>query len=774
VTIAPHGFLVIFASGKDRIDPQAELHTNFRLSGTGEFLALVEPGGTKIRQQFAPMYPDQATDVSYGLAADGATPQFFDAPTPGAENGAGWAGLASAPAPSVQRGFFDAPFDVELFTNTAGAQIRYTLDGRVPRADTGFEYQSPIRVNGTTTLRAATFKSDHLPSQVQTHTYLFLDNVLTQMQPAGYPDLPAGDYRIIPAVVDNHRDTILDDLKSVPTVSLVMAVDDMFGPQGTNTTGEDKPTSMEMIFADGRRAFQIDSGIRQQGGASRMESVPKHAFRLRFMSEYGPTKLEYPLFADSPVTSFDTVILRAGLQDGWQRGPAEKNQFVKDEFARRTQLAMGNPSAHGTWVHLYINGLYWGLYNLTERPDASFTSAHMGGAKSDWDALNAGRVRDGNSAAWDAMVALTPRGGPDLPKFDAARVEANYQALQQYLDIPGFIDYVLIGTYLGTSDWLPNNYYAARRSRDGDGPVDPLDPAGKFRFFHWDQEASMMEVDRFRGLPGFGSPVGQLFQLLRLHPGFREMNAQRLYDHMFNGGALSPEVAAERYQGLIDEVKDAIKGEAIRWGTAPSNFPGWQIEAEWLLNTYIPSRREGVLGQYRRIGLYPNTDAPVFSQQGGRIAPDEPTAPLTLASDTVIRARTLAADEWSVVNHAEFTVAAAPQAGDFDANGLINAADIDLLCQQIRATSPNASFDLTSDGQVDQKDHEHLVENILRTALGDANLDGIFDSSDLISVLQAQGYEQNVAASWASGDWNCDGVFGTQDLVLAFQQGGFR
>jgi hypothetical protein len=524
---------------------------------------------------------------------------------------------------------------------------------------------------------------------------------------------------------------------------------------------------------------------------------------LRFTSDYGPTKLEFPLFSGSPVTSFDTVILRAGLQDGWQRGPAEKNQFVKDEFARRTQLAMGNPSAHGTWVNLYINGLYWGLYNLTERPDASFTSAHMGGARADWDALNAGRVRDGNSEAWDAMVALTPRGAVDLRNFDEARVETNYRAIEQYLDVPGYIDYVLIGTYMGTSDWLPNNYYVARRSRDGAGPVDPLDPAGKFRFFHWDQEASLMDVDQFRGLPGFGSPVGQIFQLLKLHPEFRELNAQRLYDHLFNGGALSPDVAAARYKGLTEEVKDAIKGEAIRWGTAPSNVPDWQAETEWLLSTYFPNRREGVLGQYRRIGLYPITDAPVFSQQGGRIAPDEqlsmaaaqgqiyytldgsdpklpdgsvsPSAllyagPITLADDVLVRARALAADEWSVVNHAAFTVAVT---GDFDANGLIDAADIDLLCQQIRATTPDSAFDLTSDGQVNQQDHEHLVENILQTRYGDANLDGIFDSTDLISVLQSQRYEQAVESTWASGDWNCDGVFGTEDLVLAFQKGGF-
>ena len=467
---------------------------------------------------------------------------------------------------------------------------------------------------------------------------------------------------------------------------------------------------------------------------------------------------------------------------------------------------MNQPSAHGTWVHLYINGLYWGLYNLVERPDASFSAAHLGGDKDDWDALNAGNIRDGNIDAWDEMLKLTPRGAPDLPSFDETKVQANYQAIQQWLDIPGFIDYVLVGTYIATQDWLPNNYYVARRSRDGDGPVDPSDAAGRFRFFHWDQESSLLSLDMFKNLPGFASPVGRIFQLLRLSPEFRELNAQQVHDHLFNGGALSPEVAAARYQTLIDEVKDAIKGEAIRWGSTPSNIPEWQTEAAFLVNTYFPNRRDGILEQYRRFKLYPNTDAPVFSQHGGLMGVNElltisatqgdiyytldgtdpkladgtiaPGAfayrgPISLTAETSVRARAFANNEWSVVNHAVFTIRTAPAAGDFDGNGLISAADIDWLCNQIRSVTPDPTYDLTGDGNVNELDHRYLISNILRTRSGDVNLDGTFDSADLITVLQSTHYEQELDATWATGDWNCDGRFDSGDLVLAFQNGGF-
>ena len=294
---------------------------------------------------------------------------------------------------------------------------------------------------------------------------------------------------------------------------------------------------------------------------------------------------------------------------------------------------------------------------------------------------------------------------------------ANYEAIQEILDVPAFIDYVLIGTYMGTQDWLPNNYYAARRSRDGDGPVDPSDPARQFKFFHWDQEASLEGLDSFKNLPGFLSPVGRIYQLLRLSPEFLELHGQRLYEHLFNGGALSPEMAAERYQGLIDEVTDAIKGEAIRWGSGPSAVPAWQTEADNLINTYFPNRREGILDQYRRFRFYPNIDAPVFSQQGGSIQPAEnltmtapegdiyytldgtdpklsdgaisPSAmrytdPITMEQDTLVRARALSGDEWSARNDAQFEVVAVQlMAGDFDGDSDYDCEDIDVLAQQI-------------------------------------------------------------------------------------------
>jgi hypothetical protein len=178
----------------------------------------------------------------------------------------------------------------------------------------------------------------------------------------------------------------------------------MFGPGGTYTSGGlkiENATSVELIHPDGKEGFQIDAGVSLQGRTSTMLTVPKHSFRLDFSSEFGPTELVYPLFNDSTVVRFDQVLLKGITQDGWQRSQSaaeNQNQLIKDEYARRTQLAMQQPSPHGRWMHLYINGLYWGLFNVVERPNASFASEHLGGDANDWDTFNEGRLRDGQYA----------------------------------------------------------------------------------------------------------------------------------------------------------------------------------------------------------------------------------------------------------------------------------------------------------------------------------------------------------------------------------------
>ncbi|MCA9199174.1 MAG: hypothetical protein KDA87_16630, partial [Planctomycetales bacterium] len=112
--------------------------------------------------------------------------------------------------------------------------------------------------------------------------------------------------------------------------------------------------------------------------------------------------------------------------------------------------------------------------------------------------------------------------------------------------------------------------------------------------------------------------------------------------------------------------------------------------------------------------------------------------------------------------------------GDLDGDSLINANDIDLLCRAVNSGF-DPRFDLNGSNSVSLADLDALVRNILGTTYGDSNLDGVFNSTDLIRVFQAGQYEDQIEdnSTWATGDWDCDREFDTSDLIRAFQLGTY-
>jgi hypothetical protein len=241
-TLPANGYLVVFASGKDRAVSGAELHTDFRLAVEGGYVALVTPEG-EIASEFAPGYPPQFVDVSYGWRLG--RQYYFPKPTPGAANGDGYNDFVADTKFDHDRGFYGAPFDLIITTATADATIVCTTNGSAPTltatATNGFVSGGPVRVAGTTVVRAAAFKAGSQPSNVDTQTYLFLDDVVRQSPTGKAPGTgwPAAgtqstgqviDYGMDPDIV-NHaksRDTIKNDLQSVPSFSVVMNLNDLF------------------------------------------------------------------------------------------------------------------------------------------------------------------------------------------------------------------------------------------------------------------------------------------------------------------------------------------------------------------------------------------------------------------------------------------------------------------------------------------------------------------------------------------------------------------
>ena len=232
---------------------------------------------------------------------------------------------------------------------------------------------------------------------VSTETYIFPNDVINQpANPAGFPTTwgsETADYAMDPRITTDptYRNQLVQDLLSLPTMSIVTDEANLFDPTTgiyANATNSDMevPASLEYFDPATGQTFQINAALRMQGGVGRYAGFEKHSFRFVFKAPYGPSKLDFPLFGDGATDSFDTVTLRANFNDAWVWGQNQA-QYIRDQFADETLLAMGEPASHGNYVQLYVNGLYWGLYNPTERPDTSFAAAYLGGDKDNWDAI---------------------------------------------------------------------------------------------------------------------------------------------------------------------------------------------------------------------------------------------------------------------------------------------------------------------------------------------------------------------------------------------------
>lgn len=581
-------------------------------------------------------------------------PGYFDPPTPGRQNGQAKLGLVGDVTANPQHGFYEAPIDVALFCSTAGASIWYTTNASTPALTNGTLYTQPIRIARTTPLRAVAFRDGWYPSRPMTQSYILLNDVITQTAAStlkqGFPTTWNGqtvDYGLDPRVVGQsgqdayggkYARSIKSDLQAVPTMSLVMDMADMFGPKGIYSNpqnhGEawERGASLELIYPDGRVGFQENAGVRIQGGAfRRFDLTLKKSFRIIFSDKYGATKLRYPLFGEGAATEYNNFVLRANSNDGWPYFGASC-LYIRDAFAMDSARAMGMVSSHSGFVHLYINGAYWGLYNPVERPDAAFSATYQGGERDTWDAINQDSVPDGNYDAWNRMLSLLNQGMTKPEVYQ--RIQGNSPdgtrnpAYENLLNVDNMIDYMILNFYAGNTDWPHRNWWVGRDRNGGDG----------FHFYPWDTETALGVTGLDANVTGASGAVATPYAAARANPDFRLRFADHAYRHFFNGGALfvnpsstawdptHPENnrPAARFAALADQVKAAIVGESARWGDQKgtglfTRDEHWDQERRNLLANYFPRRSAIVLAQLRQAGLYPSIDPPVMNQRGGEV-----------------------------------------------------------------------------------------------------------------------------------------------------------
>ncbi len=606
---------------------------------------------------------------------------------------------------SHDRGFYVQPFDLTIATATLDATVVFTTDGSQPSRDNG-HIGNTLYISRTTVVRAMAYKDGMAPTNIDTHTFIFPETVREQTSlPFDYPPAPSLetggdgstlaprtdlDMEIDPDVVSStNNDLFVRGLLSIPTLSLVADADELFHPARGLYFDRFPPTraaSVELLYPlqpgfAGFAGFQVDCAVKAH---SKIDGIQKRSFRLVFSKDFGPGKLRYPLFesavhhADSAVREFDTIVLRAGGQANWSKDDApvgKKATYVRDQHVRDSQLTLSGLASHGMFAHLYINGVYWGVYNAVERPDQRFLASYLGGEPyTDWLAVNrAGPLGEPPpSSRWDDVHIFAAENDLSVPE--------SYAHMQTLLDTAQFSDYILLNWFSGMSDWGKNNWYSAVR----------VQPAGRCMYFCWDSE---MTYDLVRGYGAPGAWVDRAFlkpsevsfrnlwQQLEVNPEFLLEFADRVHRSMQYGGPLSDDINRANFRRLADYVEDAMVCESARWGDSSPSLADTPRTKD---GDWVPARddvlrqMEGNAARFIRAlqehHYYPSIDPPSIMRQGDQLVitrPDgasyvfytidgtDPRGPnalhfseavMRIASTPNLKTRARTGDEWSALH----------------------------------------------------------------------------------------------------------------------------
>ena len=639
-------FLLVYCDGWDG-EPlvNREYHANFSLSGDGEYLALVYSDGQTVVHEFNPAFPEQQTDTSFGWGL------YYTTPTPGEPNARGYLEPVQEILFSQPRGYCASPFELTLFTATQGASIYYTLDGTVPTSDSTL-YSTPLPIDKITYIRAIALKEGHLPSKVVTRTWIFPEEVLGQSTtpPEGWPRSYAVnnhkmEYGMNSLFVIKNREALRQGMTNIHSISLVTDLKNLFdrgtgiyvNPGGSGEAWE-RPVSVELIDPQGGEEFQIESGVRIRGAASRSSDNPKHSFRLFFRSRYGG-KLKFPLFEDEGASVFTKVDLRTSQNYSWARENSDYNTFIREVFSRDSQRDFGVPYTRSRYYHLYINGQYWGLYQTQERGEADFAETYLGGVEEDWDCIKTSHIGYRTEANDGTMAAFTDLWQIALKQGFAGIHSTNYYWIKgvdseggpipgspRYLDEENLIIYMLISYYTRDPDspvsvWggFPNNLYGLYNRSNPDG----------FKWLRHDAEHSMGAQRSYTaytdptsyGMSGYDTL--QQFNPMRLHqrlmsnPDYRMRWMDMVQEHIVNtNGLLSVENCLDRWNKRQEMIDKAIVMEAARWGHGSKTRDTWLKECNYVKNNFIPQSGTNLVRFLLNRGWFTGIRSPSLEPEG--------------------------------------------------------------------------------------------------------------------------------------------------------------
>jgi parallel beta-helix repeat protein len=550
VSLLPGEYLLLWANGENKfINDKAfseflnreitvtSYHLNFALSRYGEYVGLFDAQGNLIDELY---FGNQLTDVSYGRNPDSMDEWlYFSDVTPGGRNsGYGAPSLVFAPEPvfSIQGGFYDPEECIlGISTHVPGSEIRFTLDGSDPDELSPL-FTDDILVDRTTTVKARVYVHGMLPGPVETHTYFIGQEI----------DLP------VISISTTH-----DNLWEFPY--------GLFQSHESTIRGREIPVAIEYFDVSGERGFSHQAGIRIFG--STIYNLPQKPLSVRFRPRYGDSPLEYSLFGDRENQSYNSFMLRNGGND-------HNLSFFRDGLAvALVKNKMDIDYQDYKPCVVFINGEYWGIYEIRERPDAShFGNVHnVNGDGLDIleDSLN---VSSGSADSYQRLIGFIEK--------NSLSDNANYDHVETRIDINEYLNYMIHKIFVGYVIFEYNNKYWRERGRTGKWRwlANDLEHAfGSQLSGHDYWENTLADVSGSTGnLPGWTT---FLFENLLKNPRFRDEFIQRTASYL--NTIYSPEVTVTVTDSLRSLFIHQMPRHISRWST-PLSMQSWNMNVDFI------------------------------------------------------------------------------------------------------------------------------------------------------------------------------------------------
>lgn len=537
-------------------------NAKFKLSRTGETVTLTNPGGTVVNQVVCPAMD---IDHSYGRKPDGAVSFcFMSSPSPGTSNNSAtcYSGYAGSPIFSKQSGFYNSSQSLTLTSTIPGSQIRYTTNGNIPKS-TDRLYSSPIQLTSTTTIRARVFLSGYLPGPTITNTYLINEST----------HLP-----VFSIVTDSLN---LWDYNTGIYVK---------GPNASSTSPYfganfwqdwQKPASVEYFDKGKNSIVKFDSDIEIYGNYSRAKD--QKSFGIKLSDRYGTSEVNYSFWNDKPyIDKVDKLIISNAGTD-WNK------VHFRDALMERIMKNTYSGYLAAEPAIMFLNGDYWGVYQIREHNNATWIKNNYGLSKSEIDLLDEGGssmdiVEGSDITFWDMYNYATSQN-PSSQSY--------YDYLNTVLDFKNYADYFIAETYFNNGDWIgdwTNNIKLWR----------PNSPGSKWRYL-------LMDLDFGLGLngsvndnrlsiainPASFSYSSEMFDKITDNPTFKRYFINR-YADLINTIYLPANVHNEVLH-YKDSMAYDMTAHFAKWG---SNTSTWQSNIS-ALETFANARPDKVRDQIK-------------------------------------------------------------------------------------------------------------------------------------------------------------------------------